>query len=189
MSTSEANGGHAGTRGFVEMAARGGKKRKGTQSGTAASGPCPRFLAVRLDVLSFMKDMEKENSSSVILQKWLNMAIAVLSGQERRVSTVMNILDADKIGNVWELGPKRRRGGAFRLFMTRQGRGSFFITAAVEKSQGGVREMSLAKARADEIAKAGNPGTLNEAKELFGTDYEIFTDAIALIKECRGERQ
>jgi hypothetical protein len=49
----------------------------------------------------------------------------------------LSVESVKSVPGVLELGPKRTRGGAARVFMLQEYDGAFFLSAAVEKGSGG----------------------------------------------------
>ena len=107
-----------------------------------------RFVAVHKSVLDFMREF----MSYTHVQKWCALSDDLLEGDEEIIRMTLRRLDTETLRDgLLEVGPKRRRGGSPRLFILRDKSGCFFLLAAMEKSNHGVKGMDTAVDRAKTV--------------------------------------
>jgi hypothetical protein len=140
--------------------------------------PGVSFVAIRKDVVRTFEEWESESPRLAnVVSKFLALAEALVCRDPDLVNHLLKRNDVDPIkdcSGLVELGPKRQKGGAPRLFLFRRADGAFFVAAGIEKGSKGVKEMATARDRAGALREIRTYGITPEAvARTLGSEWTV----------------
>ena len=151
------------------------RKRPHQGVGHESEDPPERFVAVHKTVRAELVAWDTSQEWKGQVPKFLALCDELLKGDQAMIQALLRRNCAEQIKEfpgLLELGPKQKKGGAPRVFLFREGTGSYLVAAGLEKGSGGVREIGTAKNRVETLKKAGLPRTAKIAAEKLA-DYIV----------------
>ena len=120
--------------------------------------------------------LDLQSTHYVAIGKFLALASALSSGQQTEIVQLLARNDVQSIHDspgLVELGPKQNKGGAPRSFLYRGGWIDAFVAAGLEKGNHGVREIAIAKTRAQNLRDVTRPQTATAAEAVLSNEYRV----------------
>lgn len=119
-----------------------------------------RLVAVHKDAVQAIRAWSQSEAHKAEVPKFLAMMMALFEDDQNLVQAQLRRNSVESVRGckgLVELGPKKKKGGAPRLFLFRQGAAAWFVAAGLEKGSGGVAELAPAKQRSEALRDEDPP--------------------------------